>query len=101
MALAQRFPSSSVVLAPTFIYGGTEFSATPPRVAAGYGSFVEAVLSLPPTRALAKALPGLLGLALLPPVSVDAVAAAAGRAALGQVEAGRLDGTDAINAAGK
>jgi hypothetical protein len=64
------------------VTGGDEFSATPPRVAAGYGGFVEAVLSLGPVRALADALPGVLALALRPPVSVDAVATAAAGAGL-------------------
>ena len=43
---------------------------------------MEAVLSLGPVRALADALPGVLALALRPPVSVDAVATAAAGAGL-------------------
>ena len=61
--------------------------------------FVEGALSLPPTRFLAGLVPGVLSLALQPPVSVNALATAAAGAALGRVKPGRLDGTDAINAA--
>jgi len=98
-SITKAFANKAVILAPTFIYGGTEFSATPPRVAEGYGSFVEDALSLAPIRALAGVLPGALGLALLPPVSVNSLATAVAGAALGKVKVGRLDGTDAINAA--
>jgi nucleoside-diphosphate-sugar epimerase len=90
----------SAIIAPTFIYGGNEFSLSPPRVASGYGTLVERVLSLQPIRALAAAAPGPVGLALRSPVSVDAVAAAAAAAALGRPTAlGRLDGAEEINAA--
>lgn len=99
-ALQRCFPDAAVVLAPTFIYGGAEFGLTPPRVAQGYGSLVEKALSLPPIKSLAEGLlPGVLGLALLPPVSVDSLATAAAAAALGKVASGRLDGTESINAA--
>ena len=98
-AINAAFPATAVVIAPTFIYGGTEFSATPPRVAEGYGRLVEGALSLPPTRFLAGLVPAVLSLALQPPVSVNALATAAAGAALGRVKPGRLDGTDAINAA--
>lgn len=94
------YPQTSVIVGPTFIYGGEEFGVTPPRVAAWYGGLVESVLSLGPVRSLASALlPSALGLALLPPVSVDAVASAAAGGALGTVAAGKLDGTDKINEA--
>jgi len=43
-------------------------------------------------------LPGLLGVALRPPVNVDAVAAACAAHALGECGATELDGTAAINA---
>jgi len=98
-AITKSFGKTAVILAPTFIYGGDEFSATPPRVAEGYGSFVEGALSSGPIRALAGVMPGIVALALLPPVSVNSLATAAAGAALGTVKAGRVDGTDAINAA--
>ena len=43
-------------------------------------------------------LPGLLGVALRPPVNVDAVAATCAAHALGECGATELDGTAAINA---
>ena len=36
-AVKAKFSDSSLVLQPSFIYGGDEFSATPPRVAGWYG----------------------------------------------------------------
>ena len=101
------------VLKPTFIYGGEAFELplpgkfVAPRVSAGYGSLVEEVLSLDLIQKLADALPGLIKVALRPPVSVDAVATACAYAALGQLTqgdatrraVGTLDGTAAINAA--
>lgn len=101
------------VLKPTFIYGGDRFEVplpgkfVAPRVSAGYGAIVEEVLSLGLFTALADALPGLIKVALRPPVSVDAVAAACANAALGELTKGdatrraigTLDGTVAIKAA--
>jgi len=60
---------------------------------------VEELLSAGPIQKLADALPGLLKVALRPPVSVDAVAEACAAAALGRVDARVLDGTAAINEA--
>ena len=98
--LALFGPERSSLIGPSFVYGGDSFSLSPPRVASAYGSLVERVLSLPPLRSLAAAIPGPVGLALRSPVSVDAVAAAAAAAALGRPAAlGRLDGTEEINAA--
>ena len=95
------------VIKPTFIYGGDVFALKPPRVTAAYGSGVEEVLSLGPIQALADAAPGLLKVALRPPVSVEAVAMACASAALGELAqgdatrraVGALDGTVAIKAA--
>lgn len=84
---------------PSFIYGGDSFGLFPPRVNAAYGSAVEELLSAGPIVALANALPGLLKVALRPPVSVDAVAGAAAAAALGKLDAVVLDGTPSINEA--
>ncbi len=82
---------------PTFIYGGDGFGLFPPRVSEWYGAGIEELLSTKPVRALAGVMPGLIKVALRPPVSVDAVAAACVNAALGEIEATDIDGTDAIN----
>ena len=101
------------VIKPTFIYGGDAFEIplpgkfVAPRVSAAYGRGVEEVLSLGPIQALADVLPGLAKVALRPPVSVEAVAAACVNAALGELTTGdatrravgTLDGTEAIRAA--
>ena len=101
------------VLKPTFIYGGEAFELplpgrfVAPRVSAGYGSCVEELLSLPLFDALAEATPGLVKVALRPPISVEAVAAACAKGALGELTTdgasrravGTLDGTAAIRAA--
>ncbi len=85
---------------PTFIYGGTEFGLLPPRVNYEYGSGVEELLMLPPFRFLADVTPGLIKVALRPPVCVDSVAAACAKAALDDSSASFptiLDGTYEIN----
>jgi hypothetical protein len=93
-----------VFVKPSFIYGGDSFGLFPPRVNTAYGSAVEELLSTPIVSSLAGALPGLLKVALRPPVSVGSVAGAMAAAALaappttnGMVE--ELDGTAAINSA--
>ncbi|KAG8462810.1 hypothetical protein KFE25_001583 [Diacronema lutheri] len=96
--LAQFPPDRSLLIKPTFIYGGESFSLSPPRVSSAYGALVDGALSAPPSRALASVAPGAVRLALLPPVSVDAVAAAAVAGALGLAR-GSVDGHDAIVAA--
>lgn len=96
-ALKEVAPTT--IVRPTFIYGGDSFAIAPPRVTGEYGAFIEGLLSAAPFTTLANLLPGLLKVALRPPVSVDAVAAACARAAMGMVEAEELDGTVAINAA--
>lgn len=90
--------SRTTIVKPTFIYGGDSFELLPPRVAANYGSGVEELLSFKPFRMLADATPGMIKVALRPPVSVDAVAGACVAGALGEVS-GVFDGTDAIKAA--
>ena len=93
-------PGNVCIVRPTFIYGGDEFAIAPPRVTADYGAFIESLLSAAPIKLLADVLPGLLKVALRPPVSVDAVAAACARQALGKIDAAQvIDGTEAINAA--
>jgi nucleoside-diphosphate-sugar epimerase len=93
--------SSKVCLVkPTFIYGGDSFGINPPRVNFEYGAGVEELLLLPPFKFLADLTPGLIKVALRPPVCVDSVAAALVRAALDESGAAlpTLDGTEAINA---
>jgi len=87
------------VVKPTFIYGGDSFGIAPPRVASGYGSAVEELLSNQVISKIADFLPGTIKVALRPPVSVDAVAGACARAALGKVEQRLLDSTAQINQA--
>eukprot|EP00581_Thalassiosira_minuscula_P009562 CAMPEP_0183702698 /NCGR_PEP_ID=MMETSP0737-20130205/719_1 /TAXON_ID=385413 /ORGANISM="Thalassiosira miniscula, Strain CCMP1093" /LENGTH=315 /DNA_ID=CAMNT_0025929353 /DNA_START=174 /DNA_END=1121 /DNA_ORIENTATION=- len=87
------------IVKPTFIYGGSDFGLLPPRVNYEYGSGVEELLMLPPFKVLADVTPGLIKVALRPPVCVDSVAAACAIAALDESGADlpTLDGTDAIN----
>jgi len=91
------------VVRPTFIYGGDSFGLFPPRVTTEYGSGVEELLSSGFFSALAGFMPGLIKVALRPPVSVEAVAGAVAKGALasaGDVMASAdLDGTAEINAA--
>ncbi|KAJ1445625.1 hypothetical protein M885DRAFT_453401, partial [Pelagophyceae sp. CCMP2097] len=94
-AISAAFGADATFLRPTFIYGGDAFNVNPPRVASAYGAFVEAALSTPLLRFAAGVSPGLISVALEPPVSVDAVAAAAAAAALGK-GAGGFDDHDAI-----
>ena len=82
------------ILKPTFIYGGERFEVplpgkfVAPRVSAAYGRGVEELLSLGPIAALADAAPGLIKVALRPPVSVEAVGTACAFAALGELTSG-------------
>eukprot|EP00638_Chattonella_subsalsa_P004181 CAMPEP_0117760118 /NCGR_PEP_ID=MMETSP0947-20121206/16407_1 /TAXON_ID=44440 /ORGANISM="Chattonella subsalsa, Strain CCMP2191" /LENGTH=255 /DNA_ID=CAMNT_0005580683 /DNA_START=210 /DNA_END=977 /DNA_ORIENTATION=- len=99
-AVKQSYPNEkSLIIKPSFIYGGDSFNVSPPRVPDGYGSFVESALSLGFVRSVASVSPGPLAVALSPPVSVKTVAAAAAAGALGLVQGGKLDGTDDIKEA--
>ena len=88
------------IVKPTFIYGGDSFGLIPPRVNYEYGAGVEELLFLPPFKFLADVTPGLIKVALRPPVCVDSVAAACAKAATDESGAAlsTLDGTEAINA---
>lgn len=86
---------------PTFIYGGESFGLFPPRVNGAYGAAVEELLMLQPFQAAANVLPGLIKVALRPPVSVDAVAGACAAFVVGDTDATTIDGTVAINAAAR
>jgi hypothetical protein len=87
------------VIKPTFIYGGPSFGISPPRVADGYGSGVEELLSNGIINKIADIAPGTIKIALRPPVSADAVAGACARAALGKLDERVLDTTAKINQA--
>jgi len=87
------------IVAPSFIYGGDSFGLLPPRVTADYGSAIEQLLSYGIITFLGDVAPGLIGVALRPPSSVDAVAAACAKAALEEGSGGMIDGGAAINAA--
>mmetsp|Transcript_19829 Transcript_19829/g.48719 ORF Transcript_19829/g.48719 Transcript_19829/m.48719 type:complete len:353 (-) Transcript_19829:87-1145(-) len=83
---------------PTFIYGGDAFGLIPPRVTKEYGSFIEELLSLELIKFFADIFPGLIKVALRPPSSVDAVAAACVSAAIAGPALGKdLDGAAVIN----
>eukprot|EP00930_Biecheleria_cincta_P013816 TRINITY_DN12134_c0_g2_i1.p1 TRINITY_DN12134_c0_g2~~TRINITY_DN12134_c0_g2_i1.p1 ORF type:complete len:301 (-),score=70.35 TRINITY_DN12134_c0_g2_i1:708-1610(-) len=97
-AAVSSFPGKALISQPTFVFGGSEFSANPPRVAEGYGAFVETVLGSPPVRAIASVSPTALKLALLPPSAVTDVAAAAVAGAQGRVT-GVLSSHDEIKTA--
>jgi nucleoside-diphosphate-sugar epimerase len=90
---------SLTVIKPSFIYGGDSFGLLPPRVNTAYGSLIDQLLSFGLVQVLADVAPGLIKVALRPPVSVEAVAGACAAAALGEIKGETLDGTKAINAA--
>jgi len=87
------------IVKPTFIYGGSDFGLLPPRVNYEYGAGVEELLMLPPFKFLADNTPGLIKVALRPPVCVDSVAGACATAVMDEsgADLGVLDGTDIIN----
>ncbi|KAI2501425.1 NAD(P)H-binding protein [Fragilaria crotonensis] len=98
-------PDSLTILKPTFVYGGNSFGINPPRVTSDYGAIIDQLLSLPPIQICADLLPGMVKVALRPPVSVDTLAGACAAAATGTLvppDGGTgpltLDGTKAINA---
>ena len=96
--IKSNFPESYTLIEPTFIYGGDKFAVNPPRVADGYGKLVEGILSSGPFRFAASRSPGMIGVALEPPVKVSAVARAAIAGAIGLSQP-VLDTYDKINEA--
>lgn len=97
-SITSIFDGGYTLIEPTFIYGGDKFALNPPRVADGYGRLVEGLLSSGPFRAAAGISPGLIGVALEPPVKVSSVAGAAVAGALG-LSKPVLDTYDEINKA--
>jgi nucleoside-diphosphate-sugar epimerase len=73
---AQSVCNDVTLVRPTFIYGGDSFGLLPPRVNAAYGSFIDQLLSFGLIQKVADITPGLIKVALRPPVSVDSVAGA-------------------------
>ena len=96
-------PSSDYcIVEPTFIYGGDDFGINPPRIASSVGQIADQLLGLYPIQAIADALPGVLGVALSPPVSRERVASAAVNAALGlNGDKVTLAGTDIASVASR
>jgi len=100
-AVLSNFGDSATLIEPTFIYGGGSFELNPPRVASFYGKFIEGLLSSGPVRAVERILsPGIIKIALEPPVPVEAVASAAVAGALGKADP-ILDTYDKIKKASK
>ena len=98
-AVLDLFREEAIFIEPTFIYGGGSFELNPPRVASFYGKFIEGLLSSGPIRSVERALaPGIVKIALEPPVPVEAVANAAVAGALGRTDA-ILDSYDKIKQA--
>ena len=99
LAAVKGDSSRLTIVKPTFIYGGDSFGLLPPRVNYAYGSAVEEVLSWDVCKFLANITPGLIKVALRPPVSVDAVAGACAAAIMEDLAENVLDGTEPIKAA--
>lgn len=75
-AAAKDVCDDVTVVRPTFIYGGDAFGLFPPRVNTAYGSFIDQLLSFGLFKLLADVAPGLIKVALRPPVAVESVAGA-------------------------
>ena len=72
------------IIRPTFVYGGSTFGVNPPRVTSGYGRIIEGLLSTGVARAAAGISPGIIKVALEPPVAAEDVAGAAVAKCLGK-----------------
>ena len=75
-AAAKDVCDDVTIVRPTFIYGGESFGLFPPRVNTAYGSFIDQLLSFGLIKVLADVTPGLIKVALRPPVAVESVAGA-------------------------
>jgi NAD dependent epimerase/dehydratase family len=99
-AILEQFGDKATLIEPTFIYGGGSFETNPPRVPVFYGQFIEGVLSASPVRQVERILsPGIMKIALEPPVAVRDVAQAAVAGALGKSPVSILDTYDKIKKA--
>lgn len=84
-AVLAAFDLQATLIEPTFIYGGGSFELNPPRVSQDYGRFIEAILASSPIRNIERLLsPGIIKIALEPPIPVQDVANAAVAGALGR-----------------
>ena len=82
-ALAENFDASQyLVVKPSFIYGGDEFSVNPPRVTQAYGDILVKLLGSELVKSVAEKTPGPIKLTLAEPVSVDDVAGACAAGAM-------------------
>ena len=98
-ALRANYPESdSLVVRPSFVYGGDAFSVNPPRVTQQYGDILVKLLGSGPIKAIAERSPGPIALTLAEPQSVSDVAAACVAGAMGANPAPVADGTDDIKA---
>mmetsp|Transcript_47057 Transcript_47057/g.75334 ORF Transcript_47057/g.75334 Transcript_47057/m.75334 type:complete len:303 (+) Transcript_47057:138-1046(+) len=98
-ALAENYDASDyLVVKPSFVYGGDEFSLAPPRVTKTYGDILVKILGSSLVKAIASRSPGPIKLTLAEPVSVDDVAGACAAGAMGTNAASTCDGTDEIKA---
>mmetsp|Transcript_28101 Transcript_28101/g.67694 ORF Transcript_28101/g.67694 Transcript_28101/m.67694 type:complete len:487 (-) Transcript_28101:194-1654(-) len=89
--IQETFAEKCCIIKPTFIYGGREFSISPPRLPTGLGEIIEAVLGLYPIQATSEALPDILGVTLEAPVNVESVAGAIVNLATGLCDDSSLD----------
>ena len=87
--------TNSLVVKPSFVYGGDAFSANPPRVTQQYGEMLTKILGSGFVKSVADKMPGPIALTLAEPVAVDEVARACAAGAIGVAD-GVADGTDAI-----
>ena len=94
-AAAGRRAETAIVVKPSFACGGD--SRPSAARGSGYSAAIEEILSNAIITKIAGVLPGLLKVALRPPSSVDAVAEACVRCAVGDCATTVLDGTVAIN----
>lgn len=83
------------LIRPTFVYGGESFGVNPPRVTSSYGRLIEKILSSGLVRGTAAISPGLIKVALEPPISAENVAGAAVAKCLGAT--GNASTHDEIN----
>jgi nucleoside-diphosphate-sugar epimerase len=99
-AVLSHFSDKATLIEPTFIYGGGSFETNPPRVPGSYGQLIEGLLSASPVRQVERIMsPGIIKIALEPPVGVEDVAKAAVAGALGRAPISILDTYDKIKTA--
>jgi len=99
VAVTESFgEKNSLIVKPSFIYGGDTFGITPPRVTKQYGDILVKVLGSRLVKSIAAKMPGPIKLTLAEPISVEDVAKACAAGALGLNVSDQCDGTDEIKA---